>query len=165
MSRLIINLKRAVSRLSCSFFFNKKPILYSLPRRRSWELPRVSVPGARDELGYIRYELNVYKEITEHDKITASCPTNKLLKHNISRYKHLKQTLKNCLANKLSKLITSIRPFCSSSSLSICATFVFAVIFIPSFKVLRDYFYISLKLVAVPAVRIFIKFVTQLLYM
>ena len=159
-----------MSRLPCSLFCwhsaNVNTSLYATASHAEVlrSSSRVSAPGARDELGYIRYELNVYKEITEHDKIAASCPTNKLLKHNIRRYKHLKRTLKNCLSNKLSKLITSIR----FVLLQVCPsvpTFLFAVIFIPSFKILRDYFYISLKLVAVPAVRIFIKFVTQLLYM
>ena len=41
-------------------------------------------------------------------------------------------------------------------------TFVFAVLLIPSFNILSDYFYVSLNLVAVPTVRILIEFVTQL---
>ena len=42
-------------------------------------------------------------------------------------------------------------------------TFVFAVLLIPSFNVLSDYFYVSFSLVAVPTVRILITFVIQLL--
>ena len=43
-------------------------------------------------------------------------------------------------------------------------TFVFAVLLIPSFNILKDYFFfVSPNLVAVPIVRILIKFVTQLL--
>ena len=42
-------------------------------------------------------------------------------------------------------------------------TFVIAVLLIPSFNILSDYFYVSPNLVAVPIVRILIKFVTQLL--
>ena len=41
-------------------------------------------------------------------------------------------------------------------------TFVFAVLLIPSFNILSDYFYVSLNLVAVPTVIILIEFVTQL---
>ena len=42
-------------------------------------------------------------------------------------------------------------------------TFVFAVLLIPSFNILSDYFYVSPNLVAVPIVRILIKFKTRLL--
>ena len=42
-------------------------------------------------------------------------------------------------------------------------TFVFAVLLIPSFNTLSDYFFVSLNLEAVPIVRILIKFKTQLL--
>ena len=42
-------------------------------------------------------------------------------------------------------------------------TFVFAALLIPSFNIFKDYFFVSLNLVAVPIVRILIKFVTQLL--
>ena len=42
-------------------------------------------------------------------------------------------------------------------------TFAFAVLLIPSFNILSDYFYVSPNLVAVPIVRILIKFKTQLL--
>ena len=40
-------------------------------------------------------------------------------------------------------------------------TFVFAVLLIPSFNILSNYFYVSPNLVAVPIVRILIKFKTQ----
>ena len=40
-------------------------------------------------------------------------------------------------------------------------TFVFAVLLIPSFNILRDYFFVSLNLEAVPIVRILIKFKTD----
>ena len=52
----------------------------------------------------------------------------------------------------------NILPVCPS-----VLTFVFAVLLIPSFNILSDYFYVSLNLEAVPIVRILIKFKTQLL--
>ena len=42
-------------------------------------------------------------------------------------------------------------------------TFVLPVLLIPSFNIFKDYFFVSFNLVAVPIVRILIKFVTQLL--
>ena len=66
---------------------------------------------------------------------------------------------KNYWANKFSET-HNFNPFQSSLSLSIRAYFVFAVLLIPSFHVLCDNFYVSLNLMAVPTVRILIKFVT-----
>ena len=85
------------------------------------------------------------------------------LQHYIKRDKQQKLTLKKTVRlRSLQKLAILIRfnllPVCLS-----VPTFVFAVLLIPSFNILSDYFYVSPNLVAVPIVRTLIKFVTQLL--
>ena len=77
-------------------------------------------------------------------------------------YKQQKQTLKNCRANKFSKITIAI----CFNLLQVCPSvpsFVFPVLFTPSSEVLSDYFYVLVNLVAVPIDWILINFVTQLL--
>jgi len=73
--------------------------------------------------------------------------------------------LKTCYAiTSFQKPTISIR----FNLLQVCPSgppFVLAVLFILSFKFLRDYVYVSLNFVAVPRVRILTKFLTQLLWL
>ena len=85
------------------------------------------------------------------------------IQHNIKRDKQQKLTLKKTARlRSLQKSTILIRfnllPVCPS-----VPTFVFAVLLIPSFNILSDYFYVSPNLVAVSIVRILIKFKIQLL--
>ena len=64
--------------------------------------------------------------------------------------------------NKFSKPTIAIR-FNLLQDCPSVPPFVLAVLFIPSFKFLSGYFYVSLNLVAVTRVRILIKFLSQLL--
>ena len=85
------------------------------------------------------------------------------IQHYFKRHKQQKLTLKKTVRprsfQKPEILIRfNLLPVCSS-----VPTFVFAVLLIPSFNILSDYFYVSPNLVAVPIVRILIKFKTQFL--
>ena len=105
----------------------------------------------------------VKKKLLVNDKIKAFCSTNTLPKQYIKRYKQQKWTLKTCYAITSFQNPTIAIHF---NLLQVCPSgppFVLAVLFIPSFKFLSGYFYVSLNLVAVPRVRILIKFLSQLL--
>ena len=105
----------------------------------------------------------VKKKLLVNDKIKAFCSTKTLPKHYIKRYKQQKWTLKTCYAIKSFQKPTIAIRFNLLQDCPSGPPFVLAVLFIPSFTFLSGYFYVSLNLVAVPRVRILIKFLSQLL--
>ena len=73
-----------------------------------------------------------------------------------------KKNFEKLLAEKFSKSAIAIQ----FNLLQICPSmpsFLYAMLFIPCFNILRSYFHDSLNTVAFPTVRIAINFVTQLL--
>ena len=77
-----------------------------------------------------------------NDKITASYQTNMSSQYYFTRYKQQKWTLKNCWRNMFSKttiaILFNLHQVCPS-----VPTFVFAVLFIPSFNVLSSFLYFA----------------------
>ena len=108
-------------------------------------------------------ELNLDKEITcerQNQSFLFNKYTSKALHQTLQTKK---VNLEKCVGlTSFKKPTTAIR-FNLLEVYPSVAAFVFVVSFIPSFNVFSSYFYDSLSLVAVPIVRILIKFVTQLL--
>ena len=96
-------------------------------------------------LSYVLWNLTLTNKLLVNDKITASCPT-----------KILPKPVRLAVFQNLTILLrVNLLQVCPSLPTLFCA-----LLFIPSFDVLSDYFDVSLNFFAVPTVRISTNFVT-----